>query len=148
MRGRGFDQLDTGELWAVLDHDLQRPRERGLERELHVAEEFAGAALEVRPEAELLGAGVDEHVRGSVSGDAQVSGGALSVCVGGVVFDDDEPAESAVAEDVAADRVEYEHGAESGVEQAELFGPVGWVRGVVCDDDGCCDGGDGYGGEG
>lgn len=88
------------------------------------------------PEAELFGAGVDEHVRGSLPGDAQVSGGALSVRVGSAVVDDDEPSEPAVAKDFAADRVEHVDGAESGAEQAELFRSVGWVRrGVVRDDD-------------
>ncbi|EGI58402.1 hypothetical protein G5I_13499 [Acromyrmex echinatior] len=38
MRRGKTDPLDTGELWQVLHHDMQRAREHRVERQLHVAQ--------------------------------------------------------------------------------------------------------------
>lgn len=47
MRTGHADQSDTRQLRALLDHDLQRSRQRRLERQLHVGEELARAAHKV-----------------------------------------------------------------------------------------------------
>ena len=38
MRRGKTDPLDTGKLWQVLHHDMQRAREHRVERQLHVAQ--------------------------------------------------------------------------------------------------------------
>jgi len=38
MRRGKTDLLDTGKLWQVLHHDMQRAREHRVERQLHVAQ--------------------------------------------------------------------------------------------------------------